>query len=496
MLDLVAPRVCYFAFGNKIVLFIGLFVVGVLFAKQIKLLLSKRWVHYLLILFIPTVIFVKLLLNDPFFLSDDFAHLSLINDNGYLSIVSMALGNSGIWIGHHIISGFWLFKVIYDLFGVNVYPYTFAVFLLVATNVVLLYKMLTKISGNKLAGVLIATIVYSSQYLGWISNIHELLGALFALITLNLWFSWLDKLNNKYLYLSLITYLFAMFSKEVTFLLYPVLIMLTFFYHFYVKRVEIKKVLIKSVPLGIIFFVYFFTYAFDFTSYFSITKGVGYSMSFIPANIFGNLIYYLGVITPVYKLWLIASLFIVIGLLFKGERKKVYSLLILLGAYIIFLFPALLFVNRTSIYYSYIPSIFLFMFIAIIVNESLDLLLSIIQKERVGYVVNTLVILVILIGGFSLSNTLLDNCYLIQYPWKNESKKSLFSAVELVQNSFKGDNSDRLGLSEVVKKDDVVFVVESGVFNLFLDEQFSEKYSFTYNYDEDVIVIEEKRNDK
>src|SRR3989304_7993492 len=110
-------RICYLVFGVKIPFYLQYALPLLVFYGFISSLIKNKYFRILLVLVPPTVIFIRLLRNDPFFLSDDFAHLFLANESSYFDIAKEALTGGGIWLGHRLIGAFWLFKAIFDVFG-------------------------------------------------------------------------------------------------------------------------------------------------------------------------------------------------------------------------------------------------------------------------------------------------------------------------------------------------------------------------------------------
>ena len=129
-------KVCYYLFGLSASLYLLYLILPVIWFEKFKQLIGMKMIRVLIISILPTFIFLRLFRNDAFFLSDDFAHLAYVSSNSYWEIVKVAVGH-GIWVGHHIIGGFLLFKLIYDLFGVNVNAFNLVVYLF---NLIMLYN--------------------------------------------------------------------------------------------------------------------------------------------------------------------------------------------------------------------------------------------------------------------------------------------------------------------------------------------------------------------
>ncbi|MFA6533528.1 MAG: hypothetical protein WCT22_06080, partial [Patescibacteria group bacterium] len=209
---MLVTKACYILFGSQplfVLLIYTLFILLVyFFSKKIK----NNKIFLFVVSITPLLIWaVRLILND-YFLSDDFDHFVLVSKYSYWEIFTKGISANGIWAFHRLFTSFWLFKLIHSIFFINYYAYVIVNLIIHIANAYLLTKILRKITNN-IYTVSISIFIFSSFYLTWISNIHELLAGFFLLLTFNLLF------NSKHLFLAIITYILGIYSKEIIFIL-------------------------------------------------------------------------------------------------------------------------------------------------------------------------------------------------------------------------------------------------------------------------------------
>ena len=197
LLDKFFPKTCYYLFGVKIPFYLQYLLVGFAFYKPITKVIKNKYFQLLLILIPAIIVFVRILRNDPFFLSDDFDHLSLVLQNSYRDIARMAFSGNGIWVGHRIITGLWLFKLLFNIFGAEPVVFYASNFIFHAANVLLLFLLLKQFDKKSVFPVLIS-FIFSSFYLPWISNLHEFIAGSFVLLATLFWIYWLKSDRQKY----------------------------------------------------------------------------------------------------------------------------------------------------------------------------------------------------------------------------------------------------------------------------------------------------------
>lgn len=394
-------KTCYYLFDIKffyLILLFGTFI----FYKYIAKLINKKLVRVILISIPSIFLFTKIILNSPSFLSDDYAHLDLVSQNSFSQIFKMAMNPVGIWVGHRFFFGLWLFKAIYSFWGSSVIPYYVAIFILNLGNVWLFYQLISR-RLTKLSSVMFA-FVYGFFYLSWISNIHELLAGVFLLTNLNFFIKWLDTSNRKYFFAAVLFYTLSLFTKEIAFL--SVFPMLGFYF---IKQIKEKnKRNKKEIYILIsIFIIYTAFYALGFLNYFHTTGG-GYEMKISLPIIIYNLKFYLEQIFPIGVISLI-----IVALIFILEiGTKDYFGLFNYLSYFVFLLPVLFFVDHRAPYYNYLPLVFLLSSIGSLTDK-------LIRKNNVPNkkIIFTFII-ILMFFSLRMDKKLMDNCFLIMFPWK------------------------------------------------------------------------------
>lgn len=465
-------KICYLSFGFNKFLYLQYFIIVYPFFNTIKKKLKIPFFQLLIISFPPAVIFLKVLLNDPFFLSDDFAHLDYSYIHSYLEIANQAIFGGGIWVGHRIITGFWLFKIIFDLFGINIFPYITAVFLLNLLIVLLFFKLLKKLKISTNVSLL-TTFIFGFMYLTWISNMHELLGAIFVITSILLWLSFLENKKTPIFLGSTFSYILAFLSKEITFLLAPFMILL-----FMTKNGRSSKYKGQLLILLIIFVMYTLFFASGFISYFGIDKSDGYRMEISLANILKNLQYYLFLLSP-YKYFIFG---LTVTTLLRDLVKKKLEALIYILAFFAFIAPPLLFLDRTSSYYLFLPSIFVFVAFSYVFQDVFNLLKTKFKKRL--YKIAVILVTVLILVLFDTERKLMDICFLIQKPWQNELRTTLSNIDLRTPNEFEG-NKYEVQLTE--KEDNKLKELQgSESLKLFFTP---EKQKYKLNYSGGKIIL-------
>jgi hypothetical protein len=492
MLNSLSIKICYLAFGLPIPVYLHYFIPVFLLFRSIKKVIRIHLVCILIILIPLFVYLIRLVRNDFFFLSDDFAHLWWSYSHSYLETARIALLGSGIWVGHRIVLGFWLFKAIFNLFGTDIRAYVLVIFLLNAINTLLLYKILRRI--NKSLFAVLVAFVFATNYVWWISNIHELLAGIFVLLLVLFWMSWVSKAKRKDLFISSIFYILALLTKEITFLVYPILLLTLIYLVNQNKKLYIEKAK-RSWPLAAIFIAYSIFYASSFLSYFGLPKGGGYVMSFDPQVIIGNLSHYLSLVFPVFnESWLgVVSVF-VLFIVVDVRKRKIYSLPFLLS-YLLFLGPALLFESRQAPYYNYIGSFFLFVGVMLVLIEIYQFILYALKRlqvPKIWFRIGTIYyLLIILIGVFQVNNFFMDNCFLIQYPWENSKRvvvQRITSQIDKLIREGRLDYGTTVILTDEENTEEAKFIIGSGVLQLFLTSPNARNYYFEL-HDSELKVV-------
>lgn len=476
---MVNPKICYYLFGLRIPIVLFLFVIVGFFRKQITTLSKNKILPYILISVPPLVIFIKILLNDPFFLSDDFDHILLSFHSGYLEIARKAISSEGIWLSHRIVAGFWLFKFIYEIFGANIYPFIFVMFLLQVINLFLLYRFMKFFVKNKILPVFFS-FLFGFYYLSWNSNIHEVLGATFTLLTLIYAIRRIKSGKNelKYSLLCLSFYILAVFSKEITFLIFPTIVLL------YIYKHELKKGIKFLAAMFVLFTLYAAFFATGFLKYFSFSAG--YKMGFSFSAELGNFMKYLGMYAaPTGVFGILFFLLLAAGIVVSFRRSGWLCLVFIFG-FLVLIFPALLFIDRTAPYYIYTPGLLLFTGLTKIFED----LFSVFSN----YYLKAAILIFCLFFIFDVDIKLRDNCFLIVSPWPKLEKTEFLSLISSVKDFENGVGVERMRVFSVGEKAD-------GLLIQYLNEGQPEDlvkaflypagggYNYTYNRGKRELVV-------
>lgn len=402
-----ATKACYFIFGyNSIltfVLFFGLFLTVYLLTRKAK----NKPVWLFVFSISPAIIWaIRLLLND-YFLSDDFDHFLLLDNLNFWQIFIKGVTADNIWAFHRLFTGFWMFKLVYVIFGTNYYAFVLVNLSLHIVNAYLLTTLIKKRVKNSYL-VSIIVFIFSSYYLTWISNIHELVAGLFFLLT------FLDLTSNKHKIRSVIFYFFAVFAKEITFLL-PLGFL--FYPKFNLNKIKQNKV------LHILFVVFLAIFIHDFIKFGNHEKGSGYDLVTNLNPILNNFAFYITARIPLLK-----GIFVILPFLVIPLWSSVL--------YILLIAPVLLLGKATS-YYSYIPFMFIF--------AGLGERLNIIFKNKALYL--TIILAALAVFVFQINLPFQESCFLIQYPREHPRKIAMEEVVNIVKA---GDfNFDKLNSAEV-----------------------------------------------
>lgn len=442
---------------------------------MIKKLLENKLLNLLFIFSPAIIIFIRILRNNPFFMFDDFSHLEFVYTHSYLEMLPIILSSAGIWVGHHIIFGFWLFKAVFDLFGTNIIPYITVIFILNLIVTFGLYLLSGEFIKNNLIRALIS-FFFGFLYLAWISNIHELLGAAFLIFSFYAFTKWAKNKGLKYGLWTIIFYIFAIFSKEISFLSFPIMLILFWDLR---KGHVIKSDLKILIPFSLAFLLYSIFFASTFLGYFGLSSG--YKMAFNLQTVAKNLTYYLKIIMPGISPYLPFAVLLLAGTYLVALYKKLYLALIFALAFLVQILPALFFTDRVSSYYAFIPAIFLFLSIGIITD-----------KFRVKNILATAVIVILIaVFVFDLGKIVKYNLYLIVHPWPNRDRDQFLSLVSEVKG-FEKDERKTTSFQLGDKSREIVMTHSTDVIKPFLSGQKEELYVYTLDSKGADLVVTKK----
>jgi hypothetical protein len=489
-------KICYYLFGINPLLYIYLTLPAIIFYDRLVKLLGNKYFRIFLLLILPTIIFIQIFRNDPFFYSDDLAMLGVVYKSSYWDIARLTLSGPGIWVGHRYVLGLWVLKTIYVLFGANITPYILSLYLLNVLAVILFYIFMQKLVKIKTLSLFIS-IVFSGFYLWTISTIYELMAGIFILLIILFWLRWLSDKRKKWAILSLTSYILAILSKEIAFLFIPALFVLTISINNFLTKVNFKKSFLPFPFFLTVFIIYGVFFTGSFYRYFSITQGTGYSMSLTLGNIRSNLVYYTSSLFPFLlgKSPLVFLFLLIFPILDFFKKKMVYTPF--LFTYLGLIAPPLLFNARVGTYYAYIPSMFLYAAFGLLLKDLWERAKPTFgknQKKALRYMVLPLAIFFLLFG-FGIQRLLLDNCFLIQYPWNKLYKAPFYSLVKRVDDGFKlGQikNGDTIALSREENTPETESVFYNDAFAAFLTDDKAQRANYTYDDILKVIKVEIK----
>ncbi|MEJ2441777.1 MAG: hypothetical protein P8Y06_02565 [Patescibacteria group bacterium] len=147
------------------------------------------------------------------------------------------------------------------------------------------------------------------------------------------------------------------------------------------------------------------------------------------------------------------------------------------------LFPALLFIDRNAPYYVYIASMFLFIGLSFFFKEIYEFLIRMFRQVTIKKLFTIYYLLFILIGLFGMDKIFLDDCFLIQFPWKNEKKMALSKLadrLDIMIGEGKLGKGAKVPLLAEEDTRDVWFVIDSDILQLFIQTEGAENYTFSY----------------
>jgi hypothetical protein len=211
-------------------------------------------------------------------------------------------------------------------------------------------------------------------------------------------------------------------------------------------------------------------------------------MSFSIFEIFQNLEFYLGqVFLGIPVKFLIPFVFLVFSTF--DFLKKQFKSLPFLASYLFTLSPALLFSGRVASYYNYIPLVFLLIGIGVIVENILKFFVII--KSNILKRVTIVSLLVLFLFGFlGLNQKMMDNCFLIQYPWKNSFKEAylkLFEDINKIEEEKKFSKGLKIKL--IPDSDYPSEAMEDMTIKVFLNNPVLKRYTYTYNVGDKSVSV-------
>lgn len=352
--------------------------------------------------------------TNAFFSVDDFFEIAYFRSHTIIQFVPDFILHGDMNEFTRII-GFVAFSSLQHFFGLNHLAFDIALFLTHTINLLLLFFVVKKLTDNDF-GAFFVSLIFNKNYLFYYSNIHENLLATFCILTIFFFLYYPKKF-----YLSLISFILAVFTKETAVTVPLVLFAISVFYK--LDRKKIFYLLCISLLFGV------------YTSYFFIrNKILGNNFIYTPTSniidLFRGYLYYVN-----YKI-------IALCLLLPIVYKK-YKYLLLLIVVFITLTPASLLVNRREMYYLYMPFAYLMIYISLFLSK-LNF------KNSIIYLIIFLVF-----GGRSV----LPKIAWQEFPnWQKESINKVLDRIQNGSNDF----------SDLKLERDARLMIDSGTTDLFM----------------------------
>ncbi len=255
-----------------------------------SLLRKNIWLIFILVLFLSFYFFVPSL----YFSQDDFFHLKVSNpseprSNLFSLFYFRSYKETGIYFYRPIFREF-LFNIYSKFFGLNPLPFRITQLFIHLINIVLTYILVVKISKDKIVGI-IASLFFaiSAANVGVLSYLAGGIQAsgmtMFALLTLILFWKFLESGRLKYSIFSFFFYLLSLASHELAMTL-PFIMMSLLILK---KGFEVKNRVSKLLPFFIASLILLLV------EVFFISLPIGekqYGFSFSPARILNSYVWY------------------------------------------------------------------------------------------------------------------------------------------------------------------------------------------------------------
>jgi hypothetical protein len=371
----------------------------------------------LILIFLSFVNLLFALRTNSYFSVDDFAVLAYLKDHNILQMILDFLINGDVF-GFRKLIGYVFFGLLFKTFGVNNYAFDAFMFLTNTANLIILFLIVKKLTKNDFAAFFVS-LIFNKNYLFYYSNIHEHLLAFFCFLTIYFFLTY----PNKF-YLSIVSFLLALFTKETAFTVPLVLLAISFF-----KELNRKKIY-YLLGISILYGIY--------ASYFFIAQKVltpnfSYTMASKITDLFRGILYFVDI-----------KILIVLLALPIITKKYKYIPLLLVG--LITLIPASLLINRREMYYLYMPFGYLLIYLAMFLPK-LNIKTSIIY-----------IFLFFIFGGRSI---LPKVAWQVFPNWQKESINRVLERVESGSSNFSDLNLER----------DAKLMIQSGTTDLFLKQR-------------------------
>lgn len=377
-----------------------------------------------------------------YFSQDDFAILAYFKTHSVGEMVVRFLTLGDLWNFHKVL-GYLNLRLIFDLFGVNQFGYIFTNHLWHTINVLLVYFIVIKLTGDKVKSFFVS-VLFNSSYLFYFSNIHEYLVTTLSLMSIYTF------LVCKKIRWSILFFVLGLLTKEIGLTVPLVLVAINVYQR-------------RSLGTTGWFWLLALIYGVYQTS-FAMGKLVlpldhPYAATTDLLTWWHNFRYYVSV------RWVV----LILAVLPLAIRKRSVMFLV---AFLATLLPALVLKNRQEIYYWYLPSVYLLFYLGM---------------SLPGFTLRSSFLylaLFLFLGGRGLLPIVARR----SYPnWQLESIRQVLSRV---QTEIKNDPKIKtIDLKEVKMERDAGLMVGSGVVDLFLPRSIFDKYVFEYNQDENELQV-------
>ena len=386
---------------------------------------------------------VYALKTNLFFSTDDFTVLSFVKDHNLTDIFFRFILQGDIF-GFRKVLGYLVFKILFDFFKVNPLPYTLTNHFFHTLNLILLFLLIRKLHKNSFLAFFCA-LLFNKTYLFYFSNIHEYLVCFFSLVSILLVQTFPRKI-----YLALISFSLALLTKEVSFAI-P---------FFLLALASLNKIKQKLLP-G--FFLLLFLYGLYQFSFFikgqTLPTNFSYQITSSVKTILTNFFFYL----PPLVIASLASLVLL--------QKKFKTIFLFLTS-LLPLIPIFFFPNRHENYYFYFPS-------ALILLSLSFLLPKLTIKTSLFYI-----LIFFIFGGRSVLPVIPKQ----NYPnWQKQSIENVLTTVKTA--IINNPKTKTIDLKNLKLERDAALMLESGTLDLFLPNDLSSKYSFTYLANEKILKV-------
>ncbi len=400
------------------------------------------FVHVLLLLLLSGLHLLYAWRTQLYFSQDDFTVLAYFKTYPVWIMIRQFLIRGDPW-GFHKLLGYLNLRLVYDLFGVQPWPYIINNHLLQTANVLLLYLITVRLTGERAKAFFLA-IIFNATYLLYFSNVHEYLVTTLSLSTI---YAFLTAGKRRW---SVVLFVLALLTKEVAASLPLVLTAINIS-----QRRSIRAVM----PFWLLAGVYGL-WQLSFASVrLTLPADQPYATTFQVSTWWRNLQLYL---SPHWAVLLLCSLVLI------WHRRSFWLLI----TFLVTLFPALMLKNRHEYYYWYLPSVYLMFYLGITIPQ---------------FNLRTWPLYVAIffwLGGRQLLPIVARKTY------PNWQLASIRQVLTQVQSSLKNNpETEEIDFATLKLERDARLLLDSNVIDLFLPATISAHYRFDYDQSQGVLKV-------